>query len=60
MVDKPDEDSVVFCRVLRDVGSVEIQGESGTSYVDLKRGDVWLLRFSALRDALVRGEVELI
>ena len=60
MVDKPDEDSAVFCRVLRDAGSVEIQGETGVGNVDLKRGDVWVLRWSAIQDAVVRGEVELI
>lgn len=60
MVDKPDEDSAVFCRVLRDAGSVEIQGETGVGYVDLKRGDIWVLRWSAVKDAVVKGEVELI
>ena len=60
MVDKPDEDSAVFCRVLRDAGSVEIQGETGAGDIYLKRGDIWVLRWSAVREAVVRGEVELI
>ena len=60
MVDKPDEESAVFCRVLRDAGSVEIQGETGSGVVDLKRGDVWVLRWSAIREAVVKGEAELI
>ncbi|RMZ21800.1 hypothetical protein D0859_14186 [Hortaea werneckii] len=60
MVDKPDEDGAVFCRVLRDAGEVDIHSEEGTSEVELKRGDVWILRWSAVRDAVVRGDVELI
>ena len=60
MVDKPDEDSAVFCRVLRDAGSVEVQGEAGVGDVDLKRGDVWVLRWSAVKEGVVRGDVELI
>ena len=60
MVDKPDEDSAVFCRVLRDAGSVEVQGEAGVGYVQLIRGDVWVLRWSTVKEAVVRGDVELI
>ncbi|KAK3696647.1 GINS complex subunit [Vermiconidia calcicola] len=60
MVDKPDEDSAVFCRVLRDAGSVEIQSEGGAADVDLKRGDVWVLRWSAVKDSVVTGDVELL
>ena len=51
MVDKPDEESAVFCRVLRDAGTVEIMGETATTDVDLKSGDLWLLRWSAVKDA---------
>lgn len=60
MIDKPDEGSAVLCRVLRDAGSVEIYGESGTGLVDLKRGDVWVLRWSAIKDAVLRGDAELV
>lgn len=60
MVDKPDSDSAVFCRVLRDAATVEVQGEAGLVEVELKRGDVWVLRWSAVRDAVVRADVELI
>ena len=60
MVDKPEEDSAVFCRVLRDAGNLEIYGEAGVGDVDLKRGDVWVLRWSAVKEAVVRGDVELI
>ena len=60
MVDKPDEESAVFCRILRDTGNVEVQAEAGVSDVDLKRGDVWVLRWSAIKNPVVRGDVELI
>ena len=60
MIDKPDEDTAVFCRILRDAGSVEIQGETGTGYVDLKRGDVWVLRWRDVRGGVERGDVECI
>lgn len=60
MVDKPDEDNAVFCRVLRDAGTLQIQGESGLGEVALKRGDVWVLRWSAVKDAVTCGDVELI
>ena len=60
MVDKPDEDTAVFCRVLRDAGSVEVFGQEGTSVVELRRGDVWVLRWSAVKEGVGRGDVELI
>jgi GINS complex subunit 4 len=60
MVDKPDEDSAVFCRVLRDVGTVTVQGEEGSSDVELNQGDVWVLRWRDIRDGVLRGDVELI
>jgi len=60
MVDKPDEDTAVFCRVLRDAGNVDIQGETETAEVELRRGDVWVLRWSAIEEKVVRGDVEMI
>lgn len=60
MVDKPEEDSAVFCRVLRDPSNVEIQGEAATTDVELRRGDIWVLRWSAVSEAVRRGDVELI
>lgn len=61
MVDRPDEDAAVFVRVLRDGGEVvEIQGEQGPGEVELRRGDVWVLRWASVRDRVLRGDVELI
>ena len=60
MIDKPDEECAVFCRVLRDAGTVEVNSEGGMSEVELKRGDVWVLRWSAVKEKVVVGDVELI
>ncbi|KAF2722281.1 GINS complex, Sld5 component [Polychaeton citri CBS 116435] len=61
MVDKPDEDTAVFCRVLRDVVQpIEVHGEVGANEVELKRGDVWVLRWSSIRDLVKTGDVEMV
>lgn len=60
MVDKPDEDTAVFCRMLRDAGQVEIQGEQGVGVVELHRGDIWVLRWRDVREGVERGDIELI
>lgn len=60
MVDRPDEDAAVFARVLRDAGYVAIYGQTETGDVELKRGDIWVLRWSAIKAALLRGDVELL
>ncbi|GAB7366657.1 hypothetical protein MBLNU230_g8640t1 [Neophaeotheca triangularis] len=58
MVDKPDEDTAVFVRVLRDAGKVEVQAEQGVGVAELQRGDIWVLRWSAVKDAVTRGDIE--
>ncbi|KAL6710543.1 GINS complex subunit [Coniothyrium glycines] len=61
MVDKPDEDKAVFVRALRDVGEVFVQGTDRR--FEMKRGDVWVARWSAVRAWAVgsgTGDVELI
>lgn len=60
MVDKPDEDTAVFCRILRDAGQVEIQKEQGVGVVELHRGDIWVLRWRDVREGVERGDIELI
>lgn len=60
MIDKPDEDNAVFCRILRDAGQVEIQGEQGSGTVELNRGDVWVLRWGDVKEGVERGDIELI
>nr|OQO31770.1 hypothetical protein B0A51_00672 [Rachicladosporium sp. CCFEE 5018] len=60
MVDRPDEDTAVFCRVLRDCGAVDVQGPEGTAQVELRRGDVWVLRWRDVRGRVEEGSVEMI
>ncbi|KAG8623116.1 hypothetical protein KVT40_008092 [Elsinoe batatas] len=60
MVDQPDLDTAVFVRVLRDAGTVEVQGEQGVGEVELKRGDVWVLRWRVVREGVRRGDLEVI
>ncbi|KAK4502440.1 hypothetical protein PRZ48_005865 [Zasmidium cellare] len=56
MIDKPDEDTAVFCRVLRD-GYVSRPPDDD---IELKRGDVWVLRWTTIREKVRSGDVELI
>lgn len=58
MIDRPDEDKAVFCRVLKEVGEVWIDGP-GTRF-EMKRGDVWVVRWSAIKRAVLSGDVEVI
>ncbi|KAF2134507.1 GINS complex, Sld5 component [Dothidotthia symphoricarpi CBS 119687] len=58
MVDKPDEDKAVFVRVLRDVGEVWVDGTE--KRFQMKRGDVWVVRWSAIRQWVGTGDCELI
>lgn len=60
MVDKPDEDNAVFCRILRDAGQVVVQGEQESGTVTLNRGDVWVLRWRDVREGVESGDIELI
>lgn len=58
MVEKPDEDAAVFCRALRDVGEIFVDGTDRR--FEMKRGDVWVVRWSAVRTWVLAGDVELI
>lgn len=61
MIDKPDEDKAVFVRALRDVGDVFVEGTDRR--FEMKRGDIWVVRWSAVRKWAVgtgTGDVELI
>ncbi|THY74930.1 hypothetical protein D6C94_04430 [Aureobasidium pullulans] len=60
MIDAPDPETAVFVRVLRDAGTVEVQGEDGVGVVELRRGDVWCVRWSAVKEGVLRGDVELV
>lgn len=58
MVDKPDEDASVFVRCLRDVGEVVVEGTD--KRLEMKRGDVWVVRWSTVRGWVGSGDLELI
>ncbi|KZF22430.1 GINS complex, Sld5 component [Xylona heveae TC161] len=60
MVEHPDLDQVIFCRVLHDVADpITIEG-TDTADVWLKRGDIFVVRWRHVADAVTKGEVELI
>jgi len=59
MVDGPDLDTAVFCRVLRDVGTVRVEGTDVE--MNMRRGDVWVVRWGSVRMRSWRGgDIELI
>lgn len=61
MIDKPDEDTAVLVRALRDVGEIFVEGTDRR--FELKRGDIRVVRWSAIRQWAVgtgTGDVELI
>jgi GINS complex subunit 4 len=58
MVDRPDEDRAVFVRVLRDCGTVGVEGTDVRC--ELKRGDVWVLRWRVVRGFVGEGGCELV
>lgn len=58
MIDAPDLDAAVFCRVLRDVGVVHVPG-TDTAF-EMNRGDVYVVRWSVVRERVLAGDVELI
>ncbi|KAK6517708.1 GINS complex subunit [Arthrobotrys conoides] len=58
MVEEPDLEGAVFLRVIRDV-NVAIAWEGGET-LDMRSGDVYVIRYSAVQEAVKRGDVELI
>lgn len=59
MVDEPDIDKAVFVRALKDV--LEPVVVRGTEVrFDMQRGDVWVVRWSAVKELVLAGDCELI
>jgi len=58
MVERPDVEKAVFVRVLRDCGEVVVPGTDVRA--EMRRGDVWVVRWSAVRDKVLHGDVEVI
>ena len=59
MVEVPDVDKAIFVRGLRDLEEpVIIEGTE--TYFELRRGDVMITRWSAIRELVLAGDAELI
>ncbi|KAF2808039.1 GINS complex, Sld5 component [Mytilinidion resinicola] len=58
MIDAPDPDTAVFCRALRDVGEINVVGTDRA--FEMKRGDVRVVRWSAIREKVLAGDIELV
>lgn len=58
MVEGPDTEKAVFVRGLRDVGEVWVEG-TDTAF-ELRRGDVVVVRWGAVKGVVDRGDAELI
>ncbi|KAL8890728.1 MAG: hypothetical protein Q9215_002172 [Flavoplaca cf. flavocitrina] len=59
MVEQPDTDTAVFVRVLRDI-EVPIVIEGTDTDFEMRRGDVYVVRWSAIREYVMNGDAELI
>ncbi|KAI9844139.1 MAG: GINS complex subunit [Thelocarpon superellum] len=64
MMEAPDLESAVFCRVLRDMTPPGVlrrhDEDEDEDDVGWKRGDVHVLRYSAIKELVLVGDVELI
>ena len=58
MVEAPDAEKAVFVRGLRDVEDVYVEG-TDIAFA-LKRGDVVVVRWSAVKEIVLAGDAELI
>lgn len=58
MIERPDAERAVFVRVLRDAGEVLVPGTDVRA--ELRRGDVWVLRWSVVKDRVTAGDIEVI
>ncbi len=55
----PDADRAVFVRALRDVGEAVYVEGTDTAF-EMRRGDVVVVRWSAVRGVVMAGDAELI
>ena len=59
MIEQPDTDTAVFVRALRDVEEPVAINGTDTNF-ELRGGDVYVVRWSAVRDHVMNGDAELI
>ena len=58
MIEQPDIDEAVFVRALSDVPEIVVVGTDIA--FEMRRGDIFVVRWSAVREAVERGEAELV
>ncbi|KAJ1742856.1 GINS complex subunit [Coemansia sp. RSA 989] len=58
MVDRPDTEAAVFCRVRSNVG--EFQFDASEDPIVMRRNNIFITRYSIIRNLLEDGKVELI
>ncbi|MCJ1369638.1 GINS complex subunit [Loxospora ochrophaea] len=59
MVEQPDLDKAVFVRALKDIAQ-PIVVEGTDMAFEMKRGDIYVVRWSSIKDLVIGGEAELI
>lgn len=59
MIEQPDVEKAVFVRALRDVEEPIIVDGTDIDF-EMRRGDVYVVRWSAVRDVVMNGDAELI
>ncbi|KAI4280273.1 MAG: hypothetical protein L6R38_004580 [Xanthoria sp. 2 TBL-2021] len=59
MIEQPDTDTAVFVRALRDIEEPIVIEGTDTDF-EMRRGDVYVVRWSAVREHVMSGDAELI
>ena len=59
MIETPDMDKAVFVRAVKDVAE-PVYVEGTDTYFEMRRGDVYVVRWSAVKGLVEGGEAELI
>ncbi|KAL8809907.1 MAG: hypothetical protein Q9200_003008 [Gallowayella weberi] len=59
MIEQPDVDTAVFVRVMRDVEEPIVVEGTDIDF-EMRRGDVYVVRWSAVREHVLSGDAELI
>ncbi|KAI5789709.1 hypothetical protein DFH27DRAFT_517779 [Peziza echinospora] len=60
MVEEPDMEGAVFCVVVKEIKDEEVRIKGTDAVFTLRKGDVYVVRYSAVREYVLAGEVELI
>ena len=59
MIETPDVDKAVFVRAVKDVQE-PVYVEGTDTYFEMRRGDVYVVRWSAVKGLVEGGDAELI